>query len=120
MKIELFYFILILILGITICIALAYIFFVDFLKLLLKFPFLNEPKGYNDYKKLRESDKYKHHKKKWRRIFILLSIVYATSYIIISIVFQNILFGFFAAVIALTISYGIASGKESKERKEIQ
>jgi len=113
-------FIWILILGILLCACVSYLSFIDFLGILLKIIPLKNPKGYDEYKELMDSEQYKTHKIKWRKIYLLNSFVYAIVYIVSVVITQNILAGFFIGVFAVVIGIGVASNLEVKQRRKIQ
>ena len=81
-------FIIYLLLGSFIMIIIPIVYFSDSVTLLLKiFPFLQK-KDYQKYIFFTHSLEYKSHKKKWRKTFLLISLLYLEIYVIIYILFK--------------------------------
>jgi len=110
-------FVLVLILGIVLGIIVSILPFVDFLSVLIKIFPANVPSDLEEHKNFVSSNSYQIHKSKWKKIFILVSIVYSIVYCVITILFDNILLGFYGALVVSVVYFGITSNIEYKQRK---
>lgn len=114
---DTFTFVLVLILGIILGIIVSILPFVDFLSVLLKIFPANVPSDFEEHKDFVSSNSYQKHKSKWKKIFILVSVVYSIVYCAIVILFDSILFGFYGALVVSVVYLGITSNIEHKHRK---
>ena len=109
-----------LILGILWCVSVSYVSFIDFLNILLKILPLKNPKGYDEYKALIDSEKYKKHKNKWRKIYLLNSLIYVVVFTLILVITQSALLSFLAGILATIIGFGVFGNFENKQKQIIQ
>lgn len=107
----------VLVFGVILGVIVSMIPFADFLSILSKIFPANTPSDIKEYESFVNSNSYQRHKSKWKKVYILVSIVYAIVYCVIAILFDNILLGFYIALIASAIYFGIASNIEYKQRK---
>lgn len=110
-------FVLVLILGIVLGIIVSILPFVDFLSVLVKIFPVNVPFDFEEHKNFVSSNGYRAHKAKWKKIFVLVSVVYSTVYCAIAILFDNILLGFYCALVVSVVYFGITSNIEYERRK---
>jgi hypothetical protein len=94
--------------------------FIDFLNILLKILPLKNPKGYDEYKALIDSEKYKKHKNKWRKIYLLNSLIYVVVFTLILVITQSALLSFLAGILATIIGFGVFGNFENKQKQIIQ
>lgn len=116
---DIFTFFAVLILGIILLIIVSIISFVDFLCLLSKIIPLKMPSDFKKHKEFVSSDSYHMHKRKWIKIFAFVSVPYAITYCLISILFDSILIGFYSALVVSIIYLGITSNIEHKQKKAL-
>lgn len=114
---DTFTFLLVLIFGIILGIIVSILPFVDFLSILLKIFPVNVPSEFEEYRNFVNSNSYLTHKRKWKKIFILVSVVYSIIYCVIVILFDSILFGFYSALVGSAVYFGVTSNIEHKHRK---
>jgi len=82
---------------------------------------LKNPKGFDDHKKLMNSELYINHKKKWIKIYLSSPIVYTFIFTLLVIITKNIIFSFLIGLlITFILIYGIVGYKENKDRQKIQ
>ena len=103
--------------GVILWTSLSMIPFIDFLSILIKIFPANAPSDIKAHENLVNSGSYKRHKSKWKKIFILVPVVYAASYCVIAVLFKSSLSAFYAACIVSGLYFGIASNIEYKQRK---
>ena len=72
------------------------------------------------WKKIPEPEQYKKHRRKWRWIYLLAVPVYGFVLVIVSIVTQNLMFGFFIGLIGGVAALGIIASKEQKARRIVE
>lgn len=108
-----------LLIGIFICILASIIPFIDCVSIIFSFTKL-KPKDYDNYLSRINSLQYKEHKKKWRRIYLVLSLIFVVLYFLIWMFLQNILKSFYGAIICYSIIYGIVNNSEYKTRRRIE
>ena len=105
--------------GMIICLAISFSTFVDYVGIIIKIFHIKAPRDYGSYKELYNSVQYKKHKRKWRKIFALSSIVYCVVYCVTTILIKSILIGLYVAMIAFVFCFGIAGNLEQKELNKI-
>lgn len=113
-------FLFILIFGEIICVLSALLPFVDYVSILVKISKTHMPKGYDKHKKLMQSIEYQTHKKKWIKTYLLLSIVFIISYLVLYFLFNNVSLSLYSALILYAITYGIANNLEARQRKTLE
>ena len=110
-----------LIIGVLLFICISYISFVDLLSILLKIIPLKNPEGFDEHKKLMDSELYVNHKKKWIKIYLSSPLVYTFILTLLVIITKNIMFGFLIGLLTTFILvYGVIGNKEYKDRQKIQ
>ncbi|MBQ8793354.1 MAG: hypothetical protein IJZ63_01250 [Clostridia bacterium] len=114
---DAFDFVFVLILGISLGIIVSILSFVDLLSMLsIIFPD-NMPSDFKEHKDFVSSKSYQIHKRRWKKTFIWVSVVYAVVYCVIAMLFDSILIGFYSAIVVSAFYLGIASNIEHKHRK---
>ena len=64
-------------------------------------------------RRIRSNIKYKNHKKKWRKIYLINYLVYFVALFIFMIVFGDFMASSFAAFLIIIVSFGVFSKKET-------
>ena len=110
-------FVFVLIIGVVLGIIVSTLPFVDFLSMLSKLFPNKMPSDYKEYKNFVSSKSYQIHKRRWKKIFSWVSVIYAVVYCVITILFESILIGFYSAIVVSAFYVGIASNIECRQRK---
>ena len=70
-------------------------------------------KEFEEDRRIRINIKYKNHKKKWRKIYLINYLVYFVALFIFMIVFGDFMASSFAAFLIIIVSFGVFSKKET-------
>ena len=91
--------------GIFLIIVIAHVYFIDYIGILLKIFPKRRPRGIEKEEKLQKSPLYKKHKRKWRALYSLNSLVYTAVFTAAAFIIRNMLISFFLGFIAIAISW---------------
>lgn len=116
-KVEFF---ILMILGVSIYLAFAWVNFADFVGILLKIFPLKPPTDYKVTLYVRNDTRFKQHKNKWTKYYVTLTLVYIVSYIVITIVTKSYGLSFILSLAFSLFVFGIASNSEIKQRHNIE
>lgn len=116
-KVEFF---ILMILGVSIYLAYAWVNFADFVGILLKIFPLTPPTDYETTLYLRNDARFKQHKRKWTKYYIALTSVYIVSFSTITIITQRLDLSFILSLFFTLFAFGIAGNFEKKQRSDIE
>lgn len=108
------------ILGTLIYFVFTWANFVDFVGILLKILPLKPPSDYKEVLLVRKDIRFMQHKSKWTKYYLVLTLVYALSYVVITIITRNYGLSFILSLFLSLIVLGVASNFESKQRNRIE
>ena len=98
----------------------AYAYFIDYIGILSKIVPKRRPRGIEKEEKLQKSPLYKKHKRKWRALYSLNSLVYAAVFTAAAFIIRNMLISFWLGLIAIAISWYKIEKIEKKQLSDIK
>lgn len=112
-------FFVLMILGVMTYIFLVWVSFTDFVGIALKLLPLKIPKGYEEIKRIRCSNKFKEHKKRWVKKYVVLMVVYIITYYLITIAINDYGYGFLISFVMLVVVFAILNNIEHRQRNKL-
>ena len=107
------------ILGIMTYVFFVWVSFTDFVGSTLKLLPLNVPNGYEEVKKIRCSEQFKKHKKRWIKKYMFLLGVFIITYSLITIALNDWGTGFLISFIMLVLVFAILHNNEYNQRNKL-
>ena len=103
---------------------LNWVYFFNWMRLIGWFVSLISPgkaiKEIEDEKKLWQDVNFKKHMRKWKLRFLIVPIVFAIIFLLLSISTKQLLASYFGGLFAVVVAYGIVSKYEMTERKTLK
>lgn len=112
-------FLLLMILGVMTYVFLVWVSFADFVGIALKLLPLKTPRGYEEIKKIRCSEQFKKHKKRWTKKYMVLMIVYIITYFFITVAINDFGLGFLISFVMLVLAFVILNNAEHRQRNKL-
>lgn len=112
-------FFVLLILGIMTFVFLVWVSFADFVGIALKLLPFKTPEGYEEVKRIRCSGKFKEHKKRWIKKYMVLMVVYIITYFLVTMAIYDFEFGFLISFVMLVLTFAILNNIEHRQRNKL-